>query len=223
MKFGTILGATLLGLTGLSAPAAAVIVTSVAGAPDPGIASPFTMVATFDAPLATGIIQSLVGAATIAAGSTSGVRAAPAGTPVGGVYLSLGPNSSATFDFAGYVPANKKLGGISFYWGSIDSFNFVDFLDAGGSVIQTFGGSQLPQFNGNQTLGATNRRVTFAFNALEQVSRVRLRSTTSAAFELDSIAASLAPIPEPSTWAMLVAGFGLVGLAARRRGRAVAA
>ncbi|WP_426169533.1 PEPxxWA-CTERM sorting domain-containing protein [Sandarakinorhabdus sp. DWP1-3-1] len=223
MKIGTIVGAALLGLTGLSVPAAAVVVTSLPGAPDPGPASPFTMVATFDTPTAAGIVQSNIGTVIAAAGSISGVRAAPAGTLPTDVYLSLGANSSATFDFAGYVPANKKLGGISFYWGSIDSYNFVDFLAADNSVIGSFGGSQLPQFNGNQTLGATNRRVDFAFNALEQVSKVRFRSTTSAAFELDSIAASIAPIPEPSSWAMLVAGFGLVGLAARRRGRAVAA
>jgi hypothetical protein len=30
-------------------------------------------------------------------------------------------------------------------------------------------------------------------------------------------------IPEPATWAMMIAGFGLVGFAARRRSRAVAA
>lgn len=29
----------------------------------------------------------------------------------------------------------------------------------------------------------------------------------------------IAPIPEPATWAMMMAGFGLVGLASRRRGR----
>jgi hypothetical protein len=34
---------------------------------------------------------------------------------------------------------------------------------------------------------------------------------------LDDI--GLAPVPEPATWAMLIAGFGIVGAAARRRGR----
>ena len=34
---------------------------------------------------------------------------------------------------------------------------------------------------------------------------------------------SLSAVPEASTWAMLIAGFGLVGAAARRRNRAVAA
>ncbi len=38
---------------------------------------------------------------------------------------------------------------------------------------------------------------------------------------LDSI--TISAVPEASTWAMLIAGFGMVGFAARRRGRAVAA
>ena len=40
---------------------------------------------------------------------------------------------------------------------------------------------------------------------------------------LNSGAISLAVIPEPGTWAMLIAGFGLVGYAARRRTTAVTA
>jgi hypothetical protein len=38
---------------------------------------------------------------------------------------------------------------------------------------------------------------------------------------LDDI--SLTVIPEPTTWALMVAGFGMVGFAMRRRNRAVAA
>lgn len=34
---------------------------------------------------------------------------------------------------------------------------------------------------------------------------------------------SVTAVPEPATWALLIAGFGLVGVAARRRSRAVAA
>ena len=43
-------------------------------------------------------------------------------------------------------------------------------------------------------------------------------------FTADSfIEIGLASIPEPGTWAMLIAGFGLVGFAARRRGARAAA
>lgn len=40
---------------------------------------------------------------------------------------------------------------------------------------------------------------------------------------IDDVALSVAAVPEPSTWAMLIIGFGMVGAAARRRKAAVAA
>ncbi len=47
----------------------------------------------------------------------------------------------------------------------------------------------------------------------------QLKGAVSTAFHKDFI---LANVPEPSTWAMLVIGFGFVGTAARRRARATA-
>lgn len=211
-----------LALCLIAAPAAAVVVTSVAGAPDPGVGAGQTLVVSFDAPNHAGITETDIGNVIIAAGSTSGVRAAPAGTAAGGVYMSIGTGGSATFDFTGFIDANKKLGSISLYWGSIDAFNYVDFLDANNVVISSFGGNQLPQFDGDQTEAVTNRRVDFAFNSLEKVTQVRLRSTGNA-FELDSIGASIAAVPEPAAWLTLIAGFGFVGVAARRRRGAVVA
>ncbi|HYZ48598.1 MAG TPA: PEPxxWA-CTERM sorting domain-containing protein [Sphingomonas sp.] len=40
-------------------------------------------------------------------------------------------------------------------------------------------------------------------------------------FTLGSISVPRSPVPEPSTWAMLLGGFGLIGLSTRRRGRMV--
>lgn len=47
-----------------------------------------------------------------------------------------------------------------------------------------------------------------------------LASTDSTVF-LDNVSATLTPgvVPEPASWAMLIAGFGLVGVASRRRRR----
>lgn len=212
-----------LALCLLAAPAAAVVVISVAGAPDPGLTAGQTLVVSFNAPNFAGVTNTDIGNVIIAAGSTGGVRAAPAGTAAGGVYMSIGSGGSSTFDFTGIIDANKKLGSVSLYWGSIDAFNTVEFLDANNVVIQSFGGNQLPQFNGDQTEAVTNRRVDFVFNSLEKVTKVRFGSSSNA-FEFDSIGASMAAVPEPAAWLTMIAGFGLVGVTARRRrGAAVAA
>ena len=136
-----------------------------------------------------------------------GVAAAPAGnaTTFGYVSSAINPNT-ATLD-------TPDLQSISFYWGSIDAYNRLEVLDQFGNVILDIGGAFLPPSNGNQSLGSTNRRVFITAGANERISGLRLTST-GVAFEFDDFASN---VPEPSSWAMLIAGFGLVGAAARRR------
>ena len=194
-------------------PAAAVVVTTAPGAPDPGMASGESLVVTFDAPNAPGVTNVTSGNVITAAGSIGGVRAAPAGTPNGNVYQSIGTGGSSTFDFSQFTGV-RGLTSASFYWGSVDAYNFVDLLDAGGAVVRTISGTDLPQFNGNQTASITNRRVFFTFSPDEDVTALRLRST-GMAFEFDNIAVAGA-VPEPETWAMLIMGLGMIGAVMRR-------
>jgi hypothetical protein len=205
----------------LAAPASAVIVTTAAGAPDPGIGAGETLLVTFDAPNVAGVTSTVFGPTITAAGSTGGLRAAPAGTPNGGVYRSLGNGGSSLFDFSGWT-RGRPLQSASLYWGSVDAYNFVDVINGSGNVIRTVGGSSLPMFNGNQTLPVTNRRVFLTFDAAENVTALRMRST-GVAFEFDNIAASMAVVPEPASWALMIAGFGMIGYALRRQGRSVTA
>lgn len=206
----------------LAAPASAVItVSSAAGAPDPGVPSGFTTVATFDAPLAPGLINTIIGNVVTAAGNISGQRAAPAGTPLGGVYQSIGTNGSSTFNFVNYLPANRAVTGFSLYWGSVDALNSIDFINDADVVVGSFTGNQLPVSNGNQTLATTNPRVTFLIDGFDKIQKVRLRSGSNA-FEYDTIAITTGPLPEPSSWVMLLAGFGFIGAAMRRRATVVA-
>ncbi|KAB7645418.1 PEPxxWA-CTERM sorting domain-containing protein [Polymorphobacter fuscus] len=184
----------------------AVSFTSAAGAPDPAFAAGETAVVTFDAPNAAGysFTAGTIGTAT----GTSGAAAAPAGdaTTYGYVSSSFAPNF-ATLSTPG-------LRSISFYWGSIDAYNEVDVLGAGGSLLTTIGGSALPPANGDQGDAITNRRIYITAGVGETITGLTFRST-GVAFEFDTIAA--AAVPEPQTWAMLIAGFGFVGIAARRR------
>jgi len=211
-----------LAVLAVTAPAAAVIVTSGAGAPDPGAAAGETLLVSFDAANIAGVTDINSGAVVTAAGSNRG-RAAPAGTLSNGVYRSLGNGASSLFDFSGWT-GGRGLRSASFYWGSIDTYNFVDFINGAGTVVGSMGGGQLPAANGNQSLPDTNRRVFFGFDALQNITALRMRST-GVAFEFDSIAARAhdpiisGSVPEPTTWAMLIAGFGLVGAAMRRRKR----
>lgn len=57
----------------------------------------------------------------------------------------------------------------------------------------------------------------FSFTATGTSSTLAFTSTTETAFgpALDSV--SVAAVPEPATWAMMIFGFGLVGAALRRR------
>ena len=206
----------------LAIPANAVIVTTAAGAPDPGLAPGQTSLITFDAANVTGITETRVGNVITAAGSIGGVRAAPAGTPTGGVYQSIGTGGSNTIDFSGWT-GGKRLLSLSFYWGSVDSHNFVDFLNSKGNVFQTVGGNSLPAATGNQTLGLTNRRVFFNFLPSEDVQKIRLRASGNA-FEYDTFGGTAsAVIPEPASWMTMIIGFGLVGATLRRRARSAVA
>ena len=181
-----------------AAPAAAVTYTSVNGAPDKGPAAGETILVDFNTDtLPTGF-------------------AAPAGDATRFLYTSTKiPNGTATL-------STLDLTSVSFYWGSIDKYNFVDVLGAGGETLFTLGGGALAPADGNQTAGWTNRRVFFTAEGDELISGLRFRST-GVAFEVDDVAGTVfdggsgATVPEPATWAMMVMGFGLVGFARRRR------
>lgn len=215
----------LLGLVAsvvVTSAAQAVTVTGTFGAPDPGPALGQSIVVSFDGPNAAG--YSWTGGLATSCASINGAAMPAVG--VGGTascfgYVSsrINPNSATL--------STPNLSSISFYWGSIDTYNFVDVLGAGGATIFSIAGGALPPSNGNQGQPATNRRVNFIAGTGEVITGLRLRSE-GVAFEFDSFAATevITPgggaVPEPATWAMLLAGFGLVGVSARRRRRLAA-
>lgn len=200
----------------IASAAQAVTVTGTFGAPDPGPALGQSIVVSFDAPNAAGYTWS--GGLATSPVSISGAAMPAVG--VGGTASAFGYVSSA-INPNNATLSTPNLASISFYWGSIDTYNFVDVLGAGGATIFSIAGGALPPSNGDQGAASTNRRVNFTAGAGEVITGLRLRST-SVAFEFDNFAATEAfggqgGVPEPATWAMLLAGFGLVGASARRR------
>ena len=189
-----------------TAAANAVTFNSAAGAPDPGPAAGQTVVVNFDAPNAAGYNWT-AGTISTALGST-GNAATPAGdvTTYGYVSSAVAP-AFATL-------STPNLRSISFYWGSVDAYNSLDVLGAGGSLLTTITGAMMPADSGDQFIPGTNRRIFITAGLGQVITGLTFRSS-GVAYEFDTIAASA--VPEPQSWALLLAGFGMVGIAARRR------
>lgn len=146
----------------------------------------------------------------IVQGSKSGQHATPAGdtTP----YLTIankganvpGGTGSVTLNFA------NALDYFGLYWGSVDTYNFVDFY-SGGSLLKTFGGADVSATaRGSWTGASDNVFVNFFASPGQTFDKVVLRAT-GIAFESDNHAyreANSAAVPEPFT-----IGGSLVGLA----------
>ena len=129
----------------------------------------------------------------------------------GSRYLAVLAGGSATLlSHTGYTL-------VSFYLGSIDTFNTVQILNTAGKVINTYTGSDfVVPASGDQSLPATNRRITYQIGAGDPlIGGIRFSSKQNAA-EIDNVVFA---VPEPTTWAMMLVGFGMMGLAMRSRHR----
>ena len=146
-------------------------------------------------------------------GSSDGLYAQPLGSE--GVYFSVGP-STVTHN---NVTIGNDIDNFSFIWGSVDLYNILTLQTLGGTYI--FDGAAIaaliPGFaDGNQTSPTSNPIVTFFLSGDDrQAVSFNMDSDTNA-FEIDSIAVNAA-VPEPGTWAMMLLGFGAIGVSIRRR------
>ncbi|MFN7177468.1 MAG: PEPxxWA-CTERM sorting domain-containing protein [Thermaurantiacus sp.] len=215
MRFVIALAAALAAGTAANA----VPVTSfVAGVPsaaqDPGPLAGQTVLIDWEGTPPAGAVT---GNFQLVTGSGSGF-AAPAGNTT--QYLSV-PRSlqetplSATVDLTAFG-ISPWLRSFSLYWGSIDTYNTITFLDSGMNQVFTLGGAGVPLANPNGDQGnqASNKRVNFDFGA---GANVRYVVVTSSQFAFESDDWAFGVVPEPATWAMLILGFGLIGASLRRR------
>ncbi|MDX2240476.1 MAG: PEP-CTERM sorting domain-containing protein [Leptolyngbyaceae cyanobacterium bins.302] len=144
----------------------------------------------------------------IVQGSVSSQHATPAGNT--SKFLTISNKESNVVGNTGSVTLNlsKALDYFGLYWGSADTYNFIDFYSAG-SLIKTFGGGDISATaRGSWTGASDNLYVNFFAGAGESFDKIVLRSN-GAAFESDNHAfRESAAVPEPFT-----VGGSLVGLA----------
>lgn len=138
-----------------------------------------------------------------------------------GSFLTVGPKNGN-----GAAPASYKMDFsgtavqfLSFVFGTLDQSNQVVLTLANNAVTTLTGGqilgSALPSGFPYSTTAAAGR-VSFNFETSPLKSIEFLQTDTQYSFEIDEIALAA---PEPSTWAMMLLGFGLVGSQLRRRSR----
>ena len=75
-------------------------------------------------------------------------------------------------------------------------------------------------FDGDQSVALTNAYVTFTGLSFDKI----VLASSGNSFEFDNISyGNVGPVPEPSTWAMMLLGFAGIGFAYRRRRSRLAA
>jgi PEP-CTERM motif len=137
----------------------------------------------------------------------------PAGVVFGNTFLAAGPiaGAPATLSFTG-----GGVDYISFLWGSPDTYNLLTVNSTAGS--QTFTTSTLgfSVSNGDQSF---SQYVQFSALAGNKITSLSFNNVPGRdAFESANYSVNVtAPVPEPETYALLLAGLGAVAFVARRR------
>lgn len=152
-------------------------------------------------------------------GSVAGQYVTPAGTSQTEWYFAAGPSTGGSpADLSLASLGLPGIASLSFVWGSVDSYNILEVLDASDNILGSVTGAQVI---GPGVFGTTSRFVTLSLSdgAEGLAAKLRLRSNNGQAdtnaFEIDNV--SIQAVPEPATWMMLILGMLGVGFAMRRR------
>ncbi len=160
-----------------------------------------------------------------AVGASIGSNAKVYNTDVPGDAAIPGFNSSGKFGVVLGVPTSgsytKTFTGaniFSFVLGSLDSYNTLTLHFASGPDV-VLNGAQIAlgaTADGNQDLPTSNGRVFYVSDGAK-ITGATFQSTNLNSFEFDNLMTG--NVPEPSTWAMMLLGFGVIGRAMRSRRR----
>jgi hypothetical protein len=215
---------TILGTgqsVGMTAPAGSSVFTFDQG----GQTAPTTNGAAV-APEASVTVGSVTAAFTavqggVANGSVANTNTAPqtgASTSDTTNYMTVAANSQAGGSETITFTSGGPFSNLGLYIGSIDTWNTITFLGTSGTIATVTGTQLLDQFYGNTSssgTGGNSQYVEFTDVTGQDITGITL-TTTQAAFEVDNLSVANG-VPEPATWAMMLIGFGLVGLQLRRR------
>ena len=141
-----------------------------------------------------------------ASGSVTNVRTTPLGLGMTDPYSVISIGGAATLSFSTAVNA------FSFTWGSPDDGNSLDIATTNFGTT-TYTGSQFKTLGGlvGDGMNANTRLFTITGTGGTLINSITFKSS-NIAFEV-----ATAPIPEPETYALMLAGLGAVGFMARRR------
>ncbi len=165
-------------------------------------------------------------------GSAGGVgKHAVAASGVAGYDLTLSTARPEGITYFGYWLSALDNGNVlEFYKGATKVYTFLptDVRNVIGMCPNSYCGNPNAAFAGQNT-GEPYAFINIFFTGGDTFDRIRFFESPSVGnYESDNHTVGYFrdvvgnPVPEPATWAMLIAGFGMVGFAARRR-RAIAA
>ena len=135
----------------------------------------------------------------------------PKGGISGGTFLAAGPlaGQPALLTFA------APIAYLSFLWGSPDTYNIVTLVSSAQTYTFTAQSLGFAVTNGDQSISQYAQFVASAGETIQSVSFSN--SPAKDAFEVANF--TVTAVPEASTWAMMLVGFGMVASAARYRRR----
>jgi len=163
----------------------------------------------------SGLSSGITPVATLTGGTVYTSDQPFADIPFGGVFeshfLAAGPSSGAiaTLNFL-----NGGVGYVSFLWGSPDLYNELTVTTTAGMQTFTAAGLGFSVTNGNQGASQYVQFTAIGTSLITALSFTDVPATD--AFETANFSVT-APVPEPETYALMLAGLAALGYVGRRR------
>ena len=134
----------------------------------------------------------------------------PKGAIAGGNFLSAGPTTTEPST----VTFSSGIDYVSVLWGSPDLYNSLTVVTTAGNLAFTAASLGFSVTNGDQSF---SQYVQFTADAgVDILALVFSNSPSIDAFEVANFTVT-APVPEPETYALMLAGLAAVGFISRRR------